>query len=106
MKSLRAPLLLAGMLLLPVSALSAQASRVGCKDGSAPKIGHFTCWGHGGVVTLPMKSAAHAEKKAAASATKAEKHKAKASAKKSATPGKKKSPAKAHSRRPTRNSAK
>src|SRR3954463_13419099 len=68
MKSLRVSPVLAGLLLLCAAPmLSAQATKVGCKDGSQPKIGHFTCWGHGGVVAVPMKKARRAEKAPAAS---------------------------------------
>jgi hypothetical protein len=63
MKSLRVSLATASLLLLSASTLRAQATRVGCKDGSAPKVGHFTCWGHGGVVSVPVKKAKAVEKK-------------------------------------------
>jgi hypothetical protein len=64
MKTLRASLLLAGLLLLSATTLQAQG-RIACKDGSPPKIGHFTCWGHGGVVSAPLKKARAAETKPA-----------------------------------------
>lgn len=70
MKSLRASLALAGLFLLPASTLAAQTTRVGCKDGSPPKVGHFTCWGHGGVVSAPAKARPAAKKSAAKAATK------------------------------------
>jgi len=58
MTSLRARLVLASMLVLSASTLSAQtSSRISCKDGSKPKIGHFSCWGHGGLVRETVKSA-------------------------------------------------
>jgi hypothetical protein len=28
-----------------------------CKDGSKPKVGHFSCWGHGGLVAGVTKPA-------------------------------------------------
>lgn len=58
MKSLRVSFVLAGLLLLSASTLSAQASKVSCKDGSPLKSGHFACWGHGGIVTTPAKKEA------------------------------------------------
>jgi hypothetical protein len=66
MKSLRVSLATASVLLLSASTLSAQAARIACKDGSQPKVGHFTCWGHGGVVSAPLKKAKAVEKKPAA----------------------------------------
>ena len=56
MKSLRVSLAAAALVVLSASTLHAQAARVACKDGSQPKVGHFTCWGHGGVVAAPAKS--------------------------------------------------
>lgn len=50
MKTLRASCLVTAMLVLGASTLPAQASRISCKDGTRPKIGHFSCWGHGGLV--------------------------------------------------------
>ena len=66
MKSLRVSLATASLLMLSASTLSAQAARIACKDGSKPKVGHFTCWGHGGVVSVPAKKAKAAEKKSIA----------------------------------------
>jgi hypothetical protein len=63
MKSVRLTFLLAGLLLLSASALPAQASRVSCKDGTQPKVGHFSCWGHGGLVSGAVKPAATTEAK-------------------------------------------
>lgn len=83
MKSLRVSLLLAGLLLLSATTLSAQASKVSCKDGSPLKSGHFACWGHGGIVTRAAK------KEAKASGTLGKKHSAANRAKK--TSGKKSS---------------
>jgi hypothetical protein len=77
MKSLRATLLLAALLLLSTTTLSAQATRIACKDGSPPKAGHFTCWGHGGVVSPPLRKARLAERKAAARKSTTKKHAAK-----------------------------
>ena len=75
MTTLRVSLATASLLLLSASTLSAQSTRIGCKDGSAPKAGHFTCWGHGGVVSAPVKKGRptakkHAAKKPAAKADK------------------------------------
>jgi hypothetical protein len=103
MKSLRASLTLAGLLLLSATTLRAQATRIACKDGSQPKVGHFTCWGHGGVVSAPLKKAKAAEKKPAAKAS------SKAVVKQAGTPTarkKKKAAVKAHPRRTTKTSAK
>lgn len=66
MKSLRVTLLLAGLLLLSATTLRAQATRIACKDGSPPKAGHFTCWGHGGVVPAPLGKSRRAESRAGA----------------------------------------
>lgn len=71
MKSLRVSLLLAGMLMLSASTLSAQATRISCKDGSKPKVGHFSCWGHGGLIREAVNSAPKTEAKAAEKAAKA-----------------------------------
>jgi hypothetical protein len=62
MKSLRVSLVLASILLCSATTVSAQTGRMACKDGSKPKIGHFTCWGHGGLVEGVPK---HASKPAA-----------------------------------------
>ena len=50
MKALRASLVAVGLLTLSAATLSAQSTHISCKDGSKPKIGHFSCWGHGGLV--------------------------------------------------------
>lgn len=63
MTSLRASLATASLLLLSASTLPAQGARIACKDGSQPKVGHFTCWGHGGVVSAPAKKSRALEKK-------------------------------------------
>jgi hypothetical protein len=65
MKSLRVSLIIAILLLLSATTLRAQSARVACKDGSQPKIGHFTCWGHGGVIAAPLAKARAAPKPAA-----------------------------------------
>lgn len=65
MKSLRVTVVLASLLTLSASPLSAQASKVSCKDGSKPKVGHFSCWGHGGLVTGAVKPAAKPDAKTA-----------------------------------------
>jgi hypothetical protein len=75
MRSLRVSFVLTGMLLLSASTLQAQASRISCKDGSKPKIGHFSCWGHGGLVTGAVKKD-KAEKKAESNVVQAGKPKA------------------------------
>jgi hypothetical protein len=108
MKSLRASLATASLLLLSASTLSAQATRIACKDGSQPKVGHFTCWGHGGVVSVPGKKARPTEKKSTA-----KKPAAKAASKATITQAgkpvgakKKKAAAMARPRKPTKASAK
>ncbi len=66
MKTLRVSFFLTGMLVFGATTLSAQSSRISCKDGTRPKIGHFSCWGHGGLVREEVKAvvkpAAKAEK--------------------------------------------
>jgi hypothetical protein len=72
-------LFLAAMLMLSASTLSAQATRISCKDGSKPKVGHFSCWGHGGLVRETANSAMSTDKPRAetkAAKAKAEKPKA------------------------------
>jgi hypothetical protein len=64
------------MLVLSASSLQAQASKISCKDGSKPKIGHFSCWGHGGLVTGAVKKDKAAEKKAESNVVQAGKPKA------------------------------
>ena len=123
MKSLRARFVLASMFVLSASTASAQASRISCQDGTKPKVGHFSCWGHGGLVREALKSAEKADakpaskaakkgkaasstkqpvaKKARPTVAKADRKKAdrkKADRKKAGTP--------AHAKRPTRQSAK
>jgi hypothetical protein len=81
MKSLRVCLVLASLLVLSASPLQAQASKISCKDGTQPKGGHFSCWGHGGIVAGAVKPAA---KTAAKPAGKAAKKKAGSAAKRAA----------------------
>jgi hypothetical protein len=64
MKSLRVSLVLAILLLLSATTVSAQTGRMACKDGSKPKVGHFACWGHGGLVAAVPKTAAKPAAKA------------------------------------------
>ena len=96
MNAFRATLVAASLVTLSAASLSAQSTRISCKDGSKPKIGHFSCWGHGGLVRQAdesvkpaLKSTKAPKPKKATTATK------KASAKKAhvpaATPHKKKS---------------
>ena len=106
MRSLRASLATASLLLLSASTLRAQASRVGCKDGSAPKVGHFTCWGHGGVISAPLKKAKPAEVKAAAKKSKAKAAEKPAKKATDKPAKKKKASVKAHSTRVAKHSAK
>ena len=82
MKSLRVRAVLASMLVLSATTLSAQAGKVSCKDGTKPKGGHFSCWGHGGIVTGALKSAVKSDAKTASKA--ATKHRAASKAKKTA----------------------
>ena len=79
MNSLRIRIVLASMLVLSATTLSAQAGKVSCKDGTKPKGGHFSCWGHGGIVTGALKSAAKSDAKTASKA--ATKHRAASKAK-------------------------
>ena len=72
MKSLRVTFVLASLLVLSASPLLAQASKVSCKDGTQRKVGHFSCWGHGGLVTGAVKPAAKTEAKPASKAAKKE----------------------------------
>jgi hypothetical protein len=96
MKTLRVSLATASLLLFSASTLSAQGTRIACKDGSQPKVGHFTCWGHGGVVSAPLKKAKPIERKSVAKKPVAKKATAKSAAKK------KKPDAKPHARSATK----
>jgi hypothetical protein len=78
MQSFRITFVLAGLLVLSASTLSAQASRVSCKDGTQPKVGHFSCWGHGGLVSRTVKSAAKTDAKATTRVARKEKSASKA----------------------------
>ena len=72
MKSLRVSLVLTSMLVLSASTLSAQSSKIPCKDGTKAKGGHFSCWGHGGIVTGAVKPAQKTEAKATSKPAKQE----------------------------------
>ena len=75
MKPLRMGLAMAGLLTLSAAPLAAQGSKIACKDGSAPKGGHFACWGHGGLVSARPPAAHDAAKpKRKTSAPKAKAH--------------------------------
>jgi hypothetical protein len=109
MKSLRVSFVLTGMLLLSASTLQAQASKISCKDGSKPKVGHFSCWGHGGLVTgavkkdkAASKADKTAEKKAESNVVQAGKPKAE----KKKTHAKKAHAKKAHTKKSAKKSKK
>ena len=90
MKALRASLVAIGLLTLSAATLSAQSTRISCKDGSKPKIGHFSCWGHGGLVREaaaiePVKTPKAKAKSAAKKASVKKPAAAKATKKKSST---------------------
>ena len=70
MRSLRVWSIGAALLALSAAPLSAQSSKVTCKDGSKPKSGHFSCWGHGGLVAGAVKHEAGKGAKAPAATTK------------------------------------
>lgn len=119
MKSLRNTLVVAGLLTLAVSTLSAQSSRIKCKDGSKASVGHFSCWGHGGVVRQQGEASPKSEVKAASKAAKKERvaKKSKTASKKhvraeatthtkTAKKSGKKTPEKASEKRPVKHSAK
>lgn len=76
MKALRSLLVVGSMLVLSASALSAQAMKVTCKDGTKSAGGQGACSSHGGIaVKSEMKAdakAAKAEAKADAKAAKTE----------------------------------
>jgi hypothetical protein len=111
MKSLRVSLVLAGLLLLSATTVSAQTGRMACKDGSKPKVGHFSCWGHGGLVAGAAKPVAKAPKLDTRTAVKPAKKEhvataAKKSSKKRAHATLAKTKAKRHPKRSTKQSAK
>jgi CO/xanthine dehydrogenase Mo-binding subunit len=88
MKSTRALLTIASLLVLSATSLSAQAGSVACMDGSRSVGGRGACSGHGGVQTAARKAEAKADAKAAkamkaaeAKSARAEKKVAKADAK-------------------------
>jgi hypothetical protein len=72
MKSFRALLTIASLLLLSATSLSAQAGSVACMDGTKSAGGRGACSGHGGIRTAARKADARADVKAA-KAAKAEK---------------------------------
>jgi hypothetical protein len=76
MKALRSLVVISSMLMLSAGALSAQAMKVTCKDGTKSAGGQGACSSHGGIaVKSEMKAdakAAKAEAKADAKAAKAE----------------------------------
>ena len=115
MKSFRVSLFLAGMLILPASTLSAQATKISCKDGSKPKVGHFACWGHGGLVREAVNSAPRTDRskteaksdKSRAKGDKSKAEKAERAAKKDKAPSKvKKAKAKKAHSTPAKNGKK
>jgi hypothetical protein len=110
MKSLRVSLVLAGLLLLSATTASAQTGRLACKDGSKPKVGHFSCWGHGGLVSGVTKPVAKAPKLDTKPAVKAAKKEhvatARKSTKKHAHATLAKTKAKPHPKRSAKHSAK
>jgi hypothetical protein len=69
MKLLRTYLVVTTLLLLSASALSAQAGKVTCKDGSTSNGGRGACSSHGGIKTAATKATAKADVKAAKKAT-------------------------------------
>jgi hypothetical protein len=76
MRSLRASFVITTLLVLSASSVQAQSGKIACKDGSKPKIGHFSCWGHGGLVTGAVKKDKAAQKKAESNVVQAGKPKA------------------------------
>lgn len=78
MKSLRALLSVAALLLLSANAASAQAGKVTCQDGTKSAGGRGACSGHGGIQTAAMKADAKADAKAAKAEKKADKMEMKA----------------------------
>ena len=65
MKSFRALLTIAALLVLSGSPLSAQAGKVICMDGTKSVAGRGACSGHGGIQTAKRKAEVKAEAKAA-----------------------------------------
>ena len=111
MKLLRNTLVVAGLLTLAASTLSAQSSRITCKDGSKASVGHFSCWGHGGVVRQQGEAMPKSEVKAASKAAKKERvaKKSKPTSRKHARPvtkSQKRTAEKTPARKPLKHSAK
>lgn len=109
MKTLRNSFVVAGLLTLAASTLSAQSTRIACKDGSKATVGHFSCWGHGGVVR--QQGEPMADVKPASKAAKKERvaKKSKTASKKPArhvTKTHKKAAEKSTARKPVKHSAK
>jgi hypothetical protein len=68
MKSFRALLTIAALLVLSATSLSAQAGKVACMDGSKSVAGRGACSSHGGVRTAERVAQARADAKAAKAA--------------------------------------
>lgn len=82
MKALRSLIVVSSMLVLSASALSAQAMKVTCKDGTKSAGGQGACSSHGGIaVKSEMKADAKAAKTEAKADAKAAKTEMKADAK-------------------------
>jgi hypothetical protein len=71
LRSFRALLAAATLIIVAVSPLSAQAGKVTCKDGTKSAGGRGACSSHGGVVTAATTATAKADAKAAKAAKKA-----------------------------------
>ncbi len=109
MKSLRNALVVAGLLTLATSTLSAQSTRIACKDGSKATIGHFSCWGHGGVVRQQGEPMADVKPASKAAKKESVAKKSKSASKKHARPvtkTHKKTAEKSTARKPLKHSAK
>lgn len=72
MSTLRALLVASSILALSANILSAQGSKVTCKDGSKSDGGRGACSSHGGVMTAAMKAAAKTDARAAAKVARAD----------------------------------
>src|SRR3954471_24554946 len=64
MKALRSLIVIGSMLVLSASALSAQAMKVTCKDGTRSAGGQGACSSHGGVSEAPKVACADGSKSA------------------------------------------
>ena len=110
MKSLRNTLVVAGLLTLAASTLSAQSTRIACKDGSKATVGHFSCWGHGGVVRQQGEPMADVKPASKTAKKESGAKKSKTAPKKHARPvtktHKKKTAEKSTARKPLKHSAK